>query len=97
MYGDYKNGLNNAKNFQIQSLAASIVNMSAININREFKNRNINAWVALNIHDQLVVDVPKDKAEECKELVQRIMENTYKLSIELKAPACIATNLKDGH
>lgn len=97
MYMDYKNGLNNAKNFQIQSLSASIVNNAAILINREFKKRNIDAWVALQIHDQLVMNVPEERAEECRVLVQDIMENSYKLSLDLKAPAEIANNLADGH
>jgi DNA polymerase I-like protein with 3'-5' exonuclease and polymerase domains len=96
-YKDYKNGVNNAKNFQIQSLGASIVNLSAIAINREFIKRGIDAWVALQIHDQLVMNVPESKAEECQKLVQEIMENNYKLSIKLKAPAEIANNLLDGH
>jgi DNA polymerase I-like protein with 3'-5' exonuclease and polymerase domains len=96
-YKDYKNGVNNAKNFQIQSLGASIVNLSAIAINREFIKRGIDAWVALQIHDQLVMNVPESKAEECQKLVQEIMENNYKLSIKLKAPAELATNLLDGH
>lgn len=97
MYRDYKNGLNNAKNVQIQSLAASIVNMAAIEINRELERRGIDGWVALQIHDQLVVNVPEDRKEECKELVENIMENNYKLSLDLRAPASIAKNLADGH
>ena len=97
MYRDYKNGLNNAKNFQIQSLSASIVNMAAIKINKELEKRNINGWVSLQIHDQLVVNVPEERAEECRELVQDIMETNYKLSLELKAPAELSKNLADGH
>jgi len=96
-YKDYKNGVNNAKNWQIQSLGASIVNLSAIEINREFKKRGIDGWVALQIHDQLVMNVPESRAEECRVFIQDIMENTYKLSIMLKAPAELATNLLDGH
>ena len=96
-YMDYKNGVNNAKNFQIQSLSASIVNMAAIAINRKFRALGIDAWVALQIHDQLVMNVPKDRAEECAQIVQDIMENNYKLSIKLKAPASIAFNLREGH
>jgi len=94
---DYKNGINNAKNFQIQSLGASIVNQAAIAINRKFKEIGIDAWVSLQIHDQLVMSVPEDRAEECAKLVQEIMENNYKLSIKLKAPAAIGKNLKEAH
>ena len=97
MYRDYKNGLNNAKNFQIQSLSASIVNMAAIEINKELKKRKIDGWVALQIHDQLVVNVPEEKAEECRDLIEDIMENNYKLSLSLRAPAEIGDNLHDAH
>jgi DNA polymerase I-like protein with 3'-5' exonuclease and polymerase domains len=97
MYRDYKNGLNNAKNFQIQSLSASIVNMAAIEINRELARRGIDGWVALQIHDQLVINVPEDREKECQQLVQDIMENNYKLSLDLKAPAEIGKNLYEAH
>lgn len=97
MYKDYKNGLNNAKNVQIQGLSASIVNRAAIAINREFTNRGIDGWVSLQIHDQLVMSVPEADKEEAKELVQDIMENNYKLSINLKAPAEIGINLYEAH
>jgi DNA polymerase I-like protein with 3'-5' exonuclease and polymerase domains len=96
-YMDYKNGVNNAKNFQIQSLSASIVNMAAIAINKRFKELGIDGWVALQIHDQLVMNVPVERAEECGKIVQDIMENNYQLSLKLKAPAAIGYNLKDAH
>lgn len=94
---DYVNGLNNAKNYQIQSLAASIVNRAAIAINRELKSRGIRGWVVAQVHDQLVVEVDHDHAEEAAKIVKDKMENTTKLSIALKAPPAIAKNMRDGH
>lgn len=96
-YRDYKNGLDNAKNVQIQGLSASIVNRAMIAINREFKKRNIDAWVCATIHDQIICNVPENKKEECAELVEYIMCNNVKLSVTLKAPAEISQNFKDGH
>lgn len=96
MYRDYKNSINNSRNFQIQSLAASIVNRSAIQINREFKKRKIDAWVAAQIHDQLVMNVPEDKSDECMALIKEIMES-YPLSLQLKAPPELSDNWRDGH
>ena len=50
------------------------------------------------IHDQLVMKVVKEQAEEAAKIVQEIMENTTKLpGVTLKAPPEIATNLADGH
>ena len=94
---DYSNGLNNAMNVQIQGLAASIVNRAAIAINRKFKELQIRGWVCAQVHDQLVVEVEKEKAEEAAKIVQYCMENTTKLSIDLKAPPAIAHNMRDGH
>lgn len=94
---EFKNYLNNGKNFQIQSLSASIVNRAAIEINRELKKRNIDGYVCAQIHDQLIVRVPENISEECKKLVQDKMENTYKLSVDLKAPAEIANDFYEGH
>ncbi len=94
---DYVNGLNNAKNYQIQSLAASIVNRAAIAINRELKNQGIKGCVIAQIHDQLVMEVEESRAEEALKIVQDCMENTTKLSIALKAPPVIAKNMKEGH
>jgi DNA polymerase I-like protein with 3'-5' exonuclease and polymerase domains len=94
---DFINGLNNAKNVQIQGLSASIVNRAALAINRELINRGIRGWVCAQIHDQIIVEVDHDHDKECAQLVKDLMENTTKLSIALKAPPEIAINFRDGH
>ena len=97
LYRDYKNGVNNSMNFQIQSLAASIVNRAAMEINREFRAQGIKGWVCAQIHDQLIMEVEKDKAEIAAKIVQEKMENTTKLGVDLVAPPEIAINWRDGH
>jgi DNA polymerase-1 len=97
MAKDYKNGLNNSLNVQIQGLAASIVNRAAISINREFKKAGIKGQVVAQIHDQLVMEVEESRAEEACKIVQDRMENTTKLSLDLVAIPSLAHNLKEGH
>ena len=97
IYRDYVNGINNARNVQIQGLSASIVNRAAIAINRELKKRDISGWVCAQIHDQIVTEVPEEHAKECAQIVQECMENTTKISINLKAPAAIGKNWKEAH
>lgn len=97
-YGDYKNALNSCLNYQIQSLAASVVNRSALHINREFKKRGWDGLVIAQIHDQLIVKIREDLAEEAALVVQHIMETTTELpGVTLKAPPEIAKNFKEGH
>lgn len=97
MYRDYKNAVNNAKNVQIQSLGASIINQASVIIMREFVKRGYDAWVCAQLHDQLIFNVPLDKVDICKTIIQDFMENTTKLSVDLKAPPAVAKNWRDGH
>lgn len=89
--------LNNAKNFQVQSLAASIVNRAAIAINRKLNDLGIWGYVCAQVHDQLITRCKSEDAERVKNIVEDIMVNNYKLSIDLKAPAEIGDNFADAH
>jgi DNA polymerase-1 len=98
LYRDLKNAYNSSLNFQIQSLAASIVNRAALHINRELSKRGSKGQVIAQIHDQLIVEIEQDRIEEFIPIVKYIMENTTTLDgVTLKAPPEIATNFLDGH
>ena len=94
---EYNNLLNNALNFPIQSAAASLVNRAAIAMSKQFLAEGLDAWVSLQIHDQLVISSSSACIDRVKEIVQDCMENTNKLAMPLVAKPEIAYNLKDGH
>jgi DNA polymerase I-like protein with 3'-5' exonuclease and polymerase domains len=95
---NYRNALNSALNFQIQSLAASVVNRAALAINRKIKELGWDGQVIAQIHDQLVIEIIEPLAKEASIVVQEIMENTTRLEgVTLKAPPEIANNFLDGH
>ena len=97
-YRDYRNGLNNCLNFQLQSLAAAVVNRAALKINQKAKELNIDAICQAQVHDQLIVNIAEKDAERFAPYVQDIMENTTKLpGVTLKAPPEIANNWAEGH
>lgn len=98
LYRDYKNAMNNCLNFQLQSLAAAVVNRAALQINRKAKELGIDAVVCMQIHDQLVIDIAEDQAKTFAPIVQELMETTTQLpGVTLKAPPEIADNLREGH
>ena len=98
VYRDYRNGLNNCLNFQLQSLAAAVVNRAAVQINRKAKEMGIDAVVQAQVHDQLIINVREDQAEMFAPIVQKIMQETTQLpGVTLKAPPEIANNWRDGH
>ena len=97
-YRDYRNGLNNCLNFQLQSLAAAVVNRAALQINRKAQELGIDAKVQAQVHDQLIINCDEKDVEMFAPYVQEIMENTTKLpGITLKAPPEISDNWRDGH
>lgn len=93
----FSNFINNARNFQIQSLATSIVNRAAIAIMRYMRQNNIPGYVCAQIHDQLVVRVPERFGDLMQREVQRIMETNYKISIPLRAPAEQGRDFYEAH
>ena len=97
-YRDYRNGLNNCLNFQLQSLAAAVVNRAALQINKKARDLGYDAIVQAQVHDQLIINVAEDQAEEFSKIVQDLMENTTDLpGVTLKAPPELSSNWRDGH
>ena len=97
-YRDYRNGLNNCLNFQLQSLAAAVVNRAALQINRKAKELGIDAMCQAQVHDQLIINCDEKDVEMFAPIVQEIMETTTQLpGVTLKAPPEIANNWRDGH
>jgi DNA polymerase-1 len=94
---EYKNLLNNSTNFKIQGLAAHIANRAMIAINRKFKEENIDGYVCLQVHDQVVTHVSDNDSEKALDIVRSCMENVVKLPVPLVAEPKIAHNLRDSH
>ncbi len=92
---EYKNYLNNAINFQIQSMAASIMNRASIAVNRMLKANNLKARIVGQIHDELVLHVPNSEQQIVSKIVKDCMENTTKLSVPLRTTPQCATNYRD--
>lgn len=94
---EYTGLLNNALNFPIQSAASSIVARAAVAIMKRFKAENLDAWISLSVHDQLVITSNKNCVDKAKVIVQDCMENTNKLLMPLIAKPEVAMNLSEGH
>lgn len=88
LYYACKNNLNNAKNFQIQSLAASICNAAMIDFVRKVKEQNLQSYLLLQVHDELIITGPKEEAEQTAKLLQECMEHNWvtdKLDVAMQA------------
>lgn len=71
-------------NAPIQGTSADIIKKAMVEIYQEFKDRKLKAKMVIQVHDELVFDCPSDEFDIVREIIQRVMENTYKLSVPLK-------------
>ena len=73
-----------ALNTPIQGTAADILKLAMIKIDERFKEDNLKTKMILQVHDELIFDVPDEELQVVTDIVQEIMENIYKLSVPLK-------------
>ena len=72
-----------ALNTPIQGSGSDILKKAMIDIDSEFKEKNIKSKMLLQIHDELIFEVKEEEKEIVKEIVKEKMENAFKLSVPL--------------
>ncbi len=73
-----------ALNTPIQGTAADLMKKAMIDIGQDIKNHGLGAKMILQVHDELVFEVPKSEVEKTETLVKEKMENVYPLRVPLK-------------
>ena len=85
-----------ALNTPIQGTSADILKMAMIKIYNILNNNNYKTKMLLQVHDELIFDVPEDELDDIKEMIQNEMENIYKLSVPLKVEINYGKNWYDA-
>jgi DNA polymerase-1 len=81
-----------AINTPIQGSCADIIKTAMINIHREFKAKTLRAQLIMQIHDELIFDVPKEEVATVTEIVRRIMEKSIPLDVPVKVNCAAGKN-----
>ena len=87
----------NAVNAPIQGSAADIIKIAMIRIDDELMRRQLQTRMLLQVHDELVFDVPKTELEIVKPLIKEAMENAFSLAVPLVADLGVGDNWLDAH
>ena len=74
-----------AMNMPLQGSSADIIKVAMINVYNRLKTENLKAKLVLQVHDELVIDAPKEEAETVAKLLQEEMENAVELRVPLIA------------
>lgn len=81
-----------AMNAPIQGSSADLIKVAMNNIYKKMKELNCKSKMILQIHDELIFDVPLEEKDMMLELVSHEMEHAMKLSVPLKAEATSSSN-----
>jgi DNA polymerase-1 len=73
-----------AINMPVQGTSADIIKVAMINLDREIEKRQLKSKMLLQVHDELIFEVPEAEREEIRQLAPEIMSTAIKLSIPLK-------------
>jgi len=92
-----QNAMNIAVNTPIQGTAADLIKQAMINIYSRIKREKLPVKMILQIHDELVFEVPDSKLEETQKIVRNEMENAITLSVPIRVEIGSGKNWFQAH
>jgi DNA polymerase-1 len=81
-----------ATNAPVQGTAADVIKKAMIDIHRELRARAAGTRMLLQVHDELVFEVPTGEVEEMRELIRERMEHAFPLDVPLEVATGIGEN-----
>lgn len=87
----------NAVNAPIQGTSADIIKLAMSRIDRRLRKEAMSSRMVLQIHDELLFEVPPSELDHLKEIVVEEMENVIELSIPLTVECNYGTNWLESH
>ncbi|MDR1829469.1 MAG: DNA polymerase I [Candidatus Fibromonas sp.] len=86
-----------ATNSPIQGSAADLIMEAMLRLHAKIEGENLPLRMLLQVHDELVFECPKERAEEFSQMIKHEMENAWPLSVPLLANVGIGDNWLEAH
>ncbi len=84
-----------ALNTPIQGSSADIIKLAMIDVSREIRSRGLESRLLLQVHDDLILEVPDREIDQVAILLSNCMENAYKLAVPLTVSLKMGRNWYD--
>ncbi len=84
-----------AVNTPLQGTAADLIKLAMISLDRKLTERELKTRMVLQVHDELLFEVPHDEKKEVEDLVRSEMEGVVKLNVPLVADLAFGPNWRD--
>ena len=84
-----------AVNTPLQGTAADLIKLAMIRIDAAIQERNLQTKMTLQVHDELVFEVPEAELDVVRSLVREQMENVHPLAVPLLVEIGVGRNWRD--
>ena len=85
-----------AINMPIQGTASDIVKIAMLRVDEEFKRADLEARLLMQVHDELLVEVPEKEIQQVSEILKHEMETAVSLDVPLVADVGVGDNWMDA-
>jgi DNA polymerase-1 len=85
-----------AINMPIQGTASDIVKIAMLKVDEEFKRAGLESRLLMQVHDELLVEVPEKEVAKVREILKHEMENAVSLDVPLVADVGVGDNWMDA-
>ncbi len=86
-----------AINTPVQGTAADLIKIAMVRVARALRDAGLKAQMILQIHDELLFDVPEDEVDQVKSIVKREMEGAMSLGVPLEVSVGVGRNWLEAH
>lgn len=86
-----------AINAPMQGAQADLIKIAMVQINSWLKAHHADVFMLMQVHDELVFEVPNSKIDVIRENIARIMSNVAVLSVDLKVEIGVGNNWAEAH
>lgn len=87
----------NAINAPIQGSAADMIKVAMIDIQKDIFDKSLQGKMIMQVHDELVFDVPKSEVDVFKSIIVERMKNAIKLKVPIEVELGIGNNWLEAH
>jgi len=84
-----------AVNTPLQGTAADLIKIAMLRLDRAIRERGLKSKMLLQVHDELVLEVPEAEVETAKALVKECMEGAHALSVPMEVEVSSGANWRD--
>ena len=85
-----------AMNMPLQGSAADIIKIAMLAVCKRLKQEGMQAMLVLQVHDELILDVPLEETEQAKKILKEEMEKAVELNVPLIAEVSVGKSWYDA-